>query len=95
MQKFDTPLLGMLTKSTSASPRGLPTPSACALIHVVTDRDIWESIRRARDNAKAAEEQEVERVETAENAEQQRSAGVRVAARQAVREALDDILGDS
>ena len=61
----------------------------------MSDRDIWDSIRTARDNAKQAEQDELGRVENAENAEQQRSASVRVAARQAVREALDDILGES
>lgn len=61
----------------------------------MSDRDIWDSIRQARDNAKAAEQQELQRVEDADNEETQRSASVRVAARQAVREALDDILGDA
>ncbi|WP_226346520.1 hypothetical protein [Agilicoccus flavus] len=61
----------------------------------MTDRDIWDSIRHARDRAKQAEERELQRVQDAENDEQQRSAGVRVAARQAVREALDDILSDA
>lgn len=58
----------------------------------MTERDIWSAIATARDNAKAAEEQELARVESADTAELQRSASVRVAARQAVREALDDIL---
>lgn len=61
----------------------------------MTDQDIWNSIRRARDNAKKAEQEELQRVEDADNAELQRSASSRVAARQAVREALDDILGES
>ena len=60
----------------------------------MTERDIWDAIRTARDNAKAAEEEELARVESADTAELQRSASVRVAARQAVREALDDILGE-
>lgn len=59
----------------------------------MTDADIWERIRHARDRAKAAEEEELKRVEQADTNELQRSASVRVAARQAVREALDDILG--
>ena len=57
--------------------------------------DIRDDIRRARDNAKRAEEEELQRVQDADNDELQRSASVRVAARQAVREALDDILGES
>lgn len=60
----------------------------------MTERDIWDAITTARDNAKAAEEEELARVESADTAELQRSASVRVAARQAVREALDDILGE-
>lgn len=60
----------------------------------MSDQDIWDGIRRARDHAKAAEEEELQRVESADTAELQRSASVRVAARQAVREALDDILGE-
>ena len=60
----------------------------------MSDKDIWERLRVARDRAKQAEETELKRVEDAGNAEQQRSASVRVAARQAVREALDDILGE-
>ena len=60
----------------------------------MSDSDIRDIIRRARDNAKKAEGQELQRVEDAENDEQQCSASVRVAARQAVREALDDILGE-
>lgn len=60
----------------------------------MSEKDIWDRIRVARDRAKEAEETELQRVDDASNAEQQRSASVRVAARQAVREALDDILGD-
>lgn len=58
------------------------------------ERDIWQQLQRARDTAKQREDEELQRVDDASNAEQQRSAGVRLAARQAVRETLDDILGE-
>lgn len=60
----------------------------------MAERDIWQQLQRARDKAKQREEEELQRVDDASNAEQQRSAGVRLAARQAVRETLDDILGE-
>lgn len=61
----------------------------------MTEDDLWDRIRIARDNAKAAEDQELQRVKEADTEEIQRSASVRVAARQAVREALDDILDEA
>ncbi len=60
----------------------------------MSEQDIWQRVRYARDRAKAAEDKELQRVADADKSEQQRSASVRVAARQAVREALDDILGE-
>lgn len=56
------------------------------------ERDIWERLQQARDRAKQREDEELQRVDDADTEELQRSAGVRVAARQAVRETLDDIL---
>jgi hypothetical protein len=59
-----------------------------------TERDIWERIRYARDQALEAERTERQRISDAENEELQRAASVRLATRQAVREALDDILDE-
>ena len=56
--------------------------------------DIWERIRYARDRALQAEEVERERLAEAHTAELQRAASVRLATRQAVREALDDVLDE-
>jgi hypothetical protein len=53
-----------------------------------------ERIRYARDRALAAEQTERQRIADAENDELQRAASVRLATRQAVREALDDILDE-
>ena len=60
----------------------------------MTERDIWQQLQQARDKAKQREDEELKRVDEASTAELQRSAGVRLAARQAVRETLDDILGE-
>ena len=57
--------------------------------------DIWERLRYARDRALDAERTERERLAEADNADLQRAASVRLATRQAVREALDDILDES
>jgi uncharacterized caspase-like protein len=57
--------------------------------------DIMDRIRYARDRALDAEQTERQRIAEADNEELQRAASVRLAARQAVREALDDILGES
>lgn len=57
--------------------------------------DIFERVRFARDNALEAEEQERQRIADAENEEIERAASVRLATRQAVREALDDILDET
>jgi hypothetical protein len=54
--------------------------------------DIWERIRHSRDGALAAEGTERQRL--ADATELQRTASVRLAARQAVREALGDILDE-
>jgi hypothetical protein len=57
--------------------------------------DSFERIRSARDQALAAERTERQRLADADNADLQQAASVRLAARQAVREAFDDVLGDS
>lgn len=59
------------------------------------DRDIWERLTFARDKALEAERTERQRIKEAPNADQQSAASVRLATRQAVREALDDVLGES
>lgn len=56
--------------------------------------DIWERIRYARDRALAAEETERQRLAEADTAELQQASSVRLATRQSVREALDDILDE-
>jgi hypothetical protein len=56
--------------------------------------DIWERIRFARDQALTAEETERQRIADADTQELQRAASVRLATRQAVREALDDVLDE-
>ncbi|MGX0887004.1 hypothetical protein ACUW97_001415 [Kocuria rhizophila] len=61
---------------------------------VMSDNSIWEALQAARDKAKEREDEEKQRVEDADNHEQQRAASSRVAARQAVRETLDDILAE-
>ena len=55
--------------------------------------NIMDRIRYARDRALDAEQTERQRIAEADNEELQRAASVRLATRQAVREALDDILG--
>jgi hypothetical protein len=57
--------------------------------------DIFDRVRFARDRALEAEEAERQRVADAENSEIERAASVRLATRQAVREALDDILDET
>jgi len=59
------------------------------------EQDIWERIRYARDQALEAERTERNRLADADNADLQQAASVRLATRQAVREALDDVLGES
>jgi membrane protein involved in colicin uptake len=56
--------------------------------------DVWERIRYARDRALQAEEVERQRLAEATTAELQQAASVRLATRQAVREALDDVLDE-
>ena len=56
--------------------------------------DILERIRTARDHTLEAERTERQRLAEADNADLQQAASVRLATRQAVREALDDILGE-
>ncbi|MBA8793494.1 hypothetical protein FHX74_001099 [Friedmanniella endophytica] len=60
----------------------------------MTDGDLTERIRYARDRALEAEREERQRIEDADTAEIQRAASVRLATRQAVREALNDILDE-
>jgi len=57
--------------------------------------DIFDRVRYARDRALEAEEAERQRVADAGNGELERAASVRLATRQAVREALDDILDET
>jgi len=57
--------------------------------------EIFERIRYARDKALGAEKIERQRLADADNADLQRAASVRLATRQAVREAFDDILDES
>lgn len=56
--------------------------------------DIWERIRFARDRALEAEETERQRIADADTHDIQQAASVRLATRQAVREALDDVLDE-
>ena len=56
--------------------------------------EIFERIRYARDQALDAERTERTRLADADNADLQQAASVRLATRQAVREALDDILDE-
>ena len=60
----------------------------------MSDNSIWEALQTARDKAKKREDEEKQRVKDADNHEQQRAASSCVAARQAVRETLDDILAE-
>lgn len=57
--------------------------------------EIFERIRFARDHALEAERTERKRITEADNADLQQAASVRLATRQAVREAFDDILDES
>ncbi|GGG69845.1 hypothetical protein GCM10011374_37960 [Kocuria dechangensis] len=57
--------------------------------------DIMGRIRTARDHALEQEREERQRIADADTADKQGAASVRLATRQAVREALDDILGES
>ncbi len=57
--------------------------------------EIFERITYARDRALDAERTERQRLADADNADLQQAASVRLATRQAVREALDDILDES
>ena len=57
--------------------------------------DIWERIRYARDKALEAEETERQRLAEADTKEVQQAASVRLATRQSVREALDDVLDEA
>jgi hypothetical protein len=73
-----------------------PTNTPC---HVVDHRrigmEIFERIRYARDRALEREQTERQRLADADTPELQQAASVRLATRQSVREALDDILDES
>jgi hypothetical protein len=56
--------------------------------------ELIDRIRYARDRALMGEEAERQRLADADNEELERAASIRLASRQAVREALDDILGE-
>jgi len=58
------------------------------------DMDVWERLRYARDRVLEAEQVERQRLAEANTAELQQAASVRLATRQAVREALDDVLAE-
>jgi hypothetical protein len=57
--------------------------------------EVMDRIRYARDRALAAEAEERQRLADAGSRDLQQAASVRLATRQAVREALDDILDDN
>ena len=56
--------------------------------------EVLHRIRYARDRALVAEEEERQRLADADSRDLQQAASVRLATRQAVREALDNILDD-
>ena len=56
--------------------------------------EVMDRIRQARDRALAAEAEERQRLADADSRDLQQAASVRLATRQAVREALDDIVGE-
>ncbi len=57
--------------------------------------EIFERIRYARDQSLRAEKEERQRLAEADTAELQQAASVRLATRQSVREALDDVLDET
>lgn len=56
--------------------------------------EIMDRIRSARDHALEQEREERSNIASADTADKQGAASVRLATRQAVREAFDDILGE-
>jgi membrane protein involved in colicin uptake len=56
--------------------------------------ELMDRIRHARDRALEAEQTERQRIADADTSEVEQAASIRLATRQAVREALDDILGE-
>ena len=60
----------------------------------MAEDDLRDGIRRARDHALQQEQEELDRIAKGDSAEEQQAASVRLATRQAVREALDDVLGE-
>ncbi|OMH24809.1 hypothetical protein BKD30_07300 [Tersicoccus phoenicis] len=60
----------------------------------MAEDDLREGIRRARDHALTQEQEELDRIAAGGTAAEQSAASVRLATRQAVREALDDVLGE-
>ncbi len=63
--------------------------------NVESASDVMERIRYARDKALEAEKTERQRLADADTTDLQQAASVRLATRQSVREALDDVLGES
>jgi len=61
---------------------------------VSSAHEVMDRIRHARDRALAAEAEERQRLADADSRDLQQAASVRLATRQAVREALDDIVGE-
>ncbi len=61
----------------------------------MAETDIWDRITYARDRALEGERTELKRLKNADTAELQSAASIRLATRQAVREALDDVLGET
>jgi hypothetical protein len=74
---------------------GIPSATPIRQRELDVTHDIWDRIRYARDAALDAEKTERRRLADADNADLQQAASVRLATRQAVREALDDILDES
>ena len=62
--------------------------------NVDSPADVMDRIRYARDRALEAEKTERQRLADADTTDLQQAASVRLATRQSVREALDDVLGE-
>jgi hypothetical protein len=91
--------MNSVTSSVRARLRNTAVPATARGIQLQTigyddGMDVWERIRYARDRALQAEEVERQRLAEAETVELQQAASVRLATRQAVREALDDVLDE-
>lgn len=73
----------------------LSNPADLWLALPMDANEIMDRIRQARDHALEQEKEERRRIADADTADEQGAASVRLATRQAVREAFDDILGES